>query len=254
MNRLVPGPGLLALTWVAGTREVEDEEGPRTRTLGVARTGRQAHAGAVDPTDRRVDRPPPRYQRSRGSTRGEARRRDLLARITDDLVANGVAEFSLRRAARAAGTTHKVLLYYFDGPEDLIQQALAGLRERRRTSAVNAAAETSGTLGERVRATWPSLVDDEAAPVLDQAVGLAMADPGRYADLARVASQHFLPALTSMFPPAWSDRRKREVAEMTFATLRGLLIEWRTTGDTAGIAAGLNALARALDREEEAKP
>ena len=153
----------------------------------------------------------------------------------------------------AAGTTHKVLLYYFDGPEDLIQQALARLRDRRRTSALSAAAETSGTLGERVRVTWPSLVDDEAAPVLDQAIGLAMADPGRYADLARVASQHFLPALTALFPPAWSDRRKREVAEMTFATLRGLLIEWRTTGDTAGIAAGLNALARALDREEAAE-
>jgi hypothetical protein len=32
----------------------------------------------------------------------------LLDRVTDDL------GFSLRRAARAAGTTHKVLLYHFE--------------------------------------------------------------------------------------------------------------------------------------------
>jgi hypothetical protein len=31
-----------------------------------------------------------------------------------------LVEFSLRRAARAADTTHKVLLYHFDGVDDLI--------------------------------------------------------------------------------------------------------------------------------------
>jgi hypothetical protein len=33
-------------------------------------------------------------------------------------------DFSLRRAARAAGTTHKVLLYYFDGADGLLKQAI----------------------------------------------------------------------------------------------------------------------------------
>ena len=55
------------------------------------------------------------YRRSTGSPRGEARRRELLDRVTDDLAVNGLVDFSLRRAARAAGTTHKVLLYHFDG-------------------------------------------------------------------------------------------------------------------------------------------
>ena len=39
---------------------------------------------------------------------------------------------------------------------------------------------------------------------------------------------------------------------MILAALRGFLIEWRTTRDAAGIAAGLDALSRALDREEQA--
>src|SRR5437763_12402037 len=93
------------------------------------------------------------YRRSAGSPRGEARRRELLERVIDDLAANGLVDFSLRRAARAAGTTHKVLLYHFDGAEDLLAQAIFQLRERRIGNALTAAAQDSarGTLASRVR-------------------------------------------------------------------------------------------------------
>src|ERR1700744_6078464 len=79
------------------------------------------------------DGPPVRagYRRSAGSPRGESRRRELLGRGTDDLAVNGLVDFSLRRAARAAGTTHKVLLYHFDGADDLLAQAIVELRQRR---------------------------------------------------------------------------------------------------------------------------
>jgi hypothetical protein len=49
------------------------------------------------------------YRRSSGSKRGEVRRQAPLERVTDDLAVNGLVDFSLRRAAKAAGTTHKVL-------------------------------------------------------------------------------------------------------------------------------------------------
>src|SRR5881227_4034255 len=98
------------------------------------------------------------YRRSAGSPRGEARRRELLDKVADDLGVNGLVDFSLRRAARAAGTTHKVLLYHFDGPEDLLTRAVLRLRERRITRAVTAAAEQGGSLGARVRSMWPTLI------------------------------------------------------------------------------------------------
>ena len=81
------------------------------------------------------------YRRSTGSARGEARRQQLLERVTDDLAANGLVDFSLRRAARAAGTTHKVLLYHFDGADDLLVQAIVRLRGRRIERALAAATE-----------------------------------------------------------------------------------------------------------------
>jgi AcrR family transcriptional regulator len=193
------------------------------------------------------------YRRSAGSPRGEARRRELLDRVTDDLAVNGLVDFSLRRAARAAGTTHKVLLYHFEGADDLLKQAIFKLRDRRIDRALAAAAEGARrlSLADWVRAVWPVLVGEEAR-VLDQAIGLAMYDSDRYAELGRGASQQYLPTLLSACPEHWPDRRRLEVAEMVLATLRGFLVDARTSGDTAGISAGFEALARALEREEAA--
>src|SRR5215475_4462881 len=188
------------------------------------------------------------YRRSAGSARGEARRRELLARVVDDLAVNGLVDFSLRRAARAAGTTHKVLLYYFDNVDDLLTQAIHQLRQRRVDSGLAAATRPDRrTLADRVRAVWPALIGEESR-VLDQAIGLMMYDPQRYADLGRGASREYLPGLLSILPPDWSDQRKQEVGELILAVLRGFLIDWLTSGDTAGVEAGFEALARALDR------
>lgn len=196
---------------------------------------------------------PAGYRRSAGSARGQARRRELLDRVTDDLAVNGLVDFSLRRAARAAGTTHKVLLYHFDGVDDLLGQAIIRLRDRRIEKGLHAALQgpERRTLAARVRAVWPILVGEEAR-VLDQAIGLAMYDPERYVELGRGASQQYLPSLVSLCPEEWSYRRKLEVAQMILAVLRGFLVDARTGGDTEGVSAGFAALMRALEREEAA--
>jgi len=199
---------------------------------------------------------PAGYRRSTGSPRGQARRRELLEYVTADLAAHGLVDFSLRRAAKAAGTTHKVLLYHFAGAEDLLREAIELLRERRAVSGRAAALDPAHaqSLAERVRAIWPLLVGTgEGQRALDQALGLAMYDPDRHAALAVDAAGHFLPALRAMCPPEWSDQRKNEVAELVFAALRGFLVQRRTGGDGAdGGEAGLAALLRMLEREEAA--
>jgi hypothetical protein len=79
-----------------------------------------------------------------------------------------------------------------------------------------------------------------------------MYDPGRYAGLGREASAQYLPFLLSVCPAGWSGQRKFEVAQMILAVLRGFLVDWLTSGETAGIDAGFEALVRALEREEAA--
>ena len=199
-----------------------------------------------------VDTRPVPYRRSAGSPRGQARKEALLRAVVDDLALNGLADFSLRRAARAAGTTHKVLLYYFNGADDLLGQALPKLRERR-IDAVLAAAGPAGSLADRVRAMWPVLMDDTTGVrVIDQAMGLAMYDPGRYAHLTAEAYPAYTGMLVSWCPPHWTEQRKLEVATLIVATLRGCIAEWRITRDMTHITPALDALTRALEHEEEA--
>jgi AcrR family transcriptional regulator len=212
-------------------------------------------AGCGSAEDRAGARRPAGYRRSTGSRRGEARRLELLERVTEDLAVNGLVGFSLRRAARAAGTTHKVLLYHFDGADDLLRQATLRLRARRIDNALAAATGGPGarSLADRVRAIWPVLMGAESGlRVLDQAIGLALYDPERYGELVRDASRQYLPSLLSLCPAQWAEQRREEVAEMILAVLRGFLVHWLTSGDTTGVDAGLEALARALEREEAA--
>jgi AcrR family transcriptional regulator len=169
--------------------------------------------------------------------------------VTDDVQAHGLADFSLRRAARAAGTTHKVLLYYFQDADDLLQRAVAELRQRRIQSGLAvAAAQQQGSLVERVWALWPVLIGDEDS-ALEQAMGLAMYDPVRYAGLVAGATADYLQALQDLCPETWAPARKAEVAQLVLAALRGLLLARRTTADDTGAQAGRAALERALLRE-----
>jgi hypothetical protein len=147
-----------------------------------------------------------------------------------------------------------VLLYHFDGVEDLLRQVVFALRDRRIGNALTAVAGSSPTLAGRVRAAWESVRDEETRlrRVLDQAMGLAMYDPGRYAELGRGASQQYLPTLVSFCPAHWPEQRKLEVASMILATLRGFLVDLLTSPDGSGAAAGFEALLRAVEREEAA--
>ena len=202
------------------------------------------------------------YRRSAGTQRGQARQRELLELVTADIAENGLVDFSLRRAAKAAGTTHKVLLYHFDGAEDLLRQAVERLREIRLESSMAAAfsAEHAQTLAERVRALWPVITGaQEGGRALDQALGLAMYDPERHGALAADALDRFLPPLRAVCPPEWTEQHKEEVAELVFAALRGFLVQRRTNADGGddggsggGGEAGFAALLRMLEREEAA--
>jgi AcrR family transcriptional regulator len=174
--------------------------------------------------------------------------------VTDDIEQNGLVGFTLRRAAKAAGATHKVLLYHFDGADELLREAVLELRERRiaNTLAALAEAEQADTLAGRVSAIWPVIAADSGVRALDQAVGLALFDPDRYAALARESSSQYLPAFLSLCPADWPEQRKREVAELLIASFRGLLVGWLTNGDDVGLQAALRALVRMVAREDHA--
>lgn len=245
---------------------------PRARACAAATGGKLAHVNTDSdtPSDAVPDAPDAPempgavtgpgpaagYRRSAGSPRGQARRRELLELVTADLAAHGLVDFSLRRAAKAAGTTHKVLLYHFAGAEELLRESVELLRERRAASGLAVALDPGHpqSLAERVRAVWPLLTGSgQGQRALDQALGLAMYDPRRHGALAADAAERFLPPLRALCPEDWSRERKEQVAELVFAALRGFLVQRRTAPDgESGGEAGFAALLRMLEREESA--
>ena len=58
------------------------------------------------------------------------RRDDLLEKIADVLLADGVAESSLRPLAEKIGSSARLLIYHFETKEKLIKCALAVVRMR----------------------------------------------------------------------------------------------------------------------------
>lgn len=191
------------------------------------------------------------YRRSAGSPRGLARRQQLLEQITDDVAVNGLSNLTLRRAAAAAGTTHKVLLYHFQGLDELMTLCVRELRQRRVQRGLASASRAAGSLADKLPAIWSAVSADEAR-VLDEAMGLAMFDPTRYRHLATDATEQYIPALLDLCPPTWPAQRKLEVAHLVLAAMRGMLVNRLTDDHDPGTEAALDALQRAVRREEAA--
>lgn len=74
----------------------------------------------------------------------QARRADALNRIADHMLAHGLAASSLRALAHAAGTSDRMLLYYFADKDELVVAALGAISLR--LAEVLEAAAPSGKL------------------------------------------------------------------------------------------------------------
>jgi AcrR family transcriptional regulator len=60
----------------------------------------------------------------------ETRRAEISERLADHILANGLSGSSLRPLARAAGTSDRMLLYYFADKADMIGAALGVVAQR----------------------------------------------------------------------------------------------------------------------------
>jgi AcrR family transcriptional regulator len=60
----------------------------------------------------------------------EDRRAAALDRIADHMLTHGLADSSLRALAQTAGTSDRMLLYYFAGKDDIVASALSTIAAR----------------------------------------------------------------------------------------------------------------------------
>lgn len=105
--------------------------------------------------------------------RGAQRREELVDRLADHLLAQGLGSASLRVLARAAGTSDRMLLYYFADKDALIAAVLARIAERL-TLQLGEIAAPQPMAPEALRAHLaPALLDDRFWPTMRLWLGIA---------------------------------------------------------------------------------
>lgn len=171
----------------------------------------------------------------------EDRRAALLDAMADHLLAHGLAGSPLRALARAAGTSDRMLLYYFADRDELLGVLLDHVAERLKVM-LDPIDPTPQPWAALLRGMWELARTPALRPYLQLFLDLATA-AGRGEEPHRTAAGRiaggFIDWTAVRLDPAEGPTRAR--ATLLLATLDGLfLIEG--TGRAADAAAALTAL------------
>lgn len=133
----------------------------------------------------------------------------------------------MRRVAKRAGTSHRMLLYHFGSQAQLLREAITEIRRRYLARARAAAEDPLGLARELLADRSPE------ARVLAQGMLRAALEPEQYADLGRDYRDAYLPIIESCLPDAVTGELRSDLAELVLCTVRGALLDATTTGDPA---------------------
>ncbi|MFN0096554.1 MAG: TetR family transcriptional regulator [Dehalococcoidia bacterium] len=170
-------------------------------------------------------------------------REELLAKVMAHVVANGLADASLRELATAAGTSHRMLIYHFGSREGLVAAIVAAMEGQQR-AALAAIAASAASPAEVIRAQWAQLSDPALAPFVRlffEICGQALhRRPGTEGFLASLTAPWIEAAAAAAravgFEPDDVDAR------LGIAAVRGLLLDAVASGNIAGPTASLERL------------
>jgi AcrR family transcriptional regulator len=188
-------------------------------------------------------------------TEDSARKRDLLEAAYGYVLANGLADMSLRPLAKEIGSSPRVLLFLFGSKDELIRALLARAREEELRYL--AGLRSSQDLTAMGRETWAWL----AAPAHRSLLALWVegyarsltGDPGPWAAFGRDTVRDWLDLLASrqLQPDAPAAAEERT---LLLAVLRGALLDLLATSDTDRVTRAvdhhLRTLAPAADYEQ----
>ncbi|HSH01402.1 MAG TPA: TetR family transcriptional regulator [Anaerolineae bacterium] len=125
----------------------------------------------------------------------EAKKEQIVMAITQYLIMEGLGDVGLRQLAAVAGTSDRMLIYYFETKDGLLEQVLEGV-------AANLAEQLDGVLGEHQReggvlvAELLALGDSEpfqsVVRLWFEVVGLAVRGQAPYAAIASLIADNWL--------------------------------------------------------------
>ena len=179
-----------------------------------------------------------------------ARRADLLRGAVHHVLAEGLADLSLRPLAAALGTSARMLVYYFGSKEQLVLDVLAAVR-RQKHEEVQAIVRA-----DSLRAYWSWASGAEGTRYLRlvyEVYGLSVRDPERFGTFLADETAEELAFLRAMFDDVRLPVAERDaLATYTFAAVRGFELDLIATGEVQRINAAFELfeadLARRIQR------
>ena len=159
--------------------------------------------------------------------RDTARRAELAEAATDHALEHGLIGLSLRPLAAALGTSDRMLLYHFDGKDDLIATVIETTSDRSVELIRGLPASRS------VRRAVLDLWEASTSPPLDRcsrlyveaaALGLLGREP--YVKVVQAANERWVDALADHLTASGANRRcARRAANLMDATFMGLQLD-----------------------------
>jgi AcrR family transcriptional regulator len=167
------------------------------------------------------------------------------------LVANGVADLSLRPLASALGTSARLLIFHFQSKEGLILDVLGEVQSRLQKSVLAIPAATPDNPDTTpMKRFWLWATDKENLPylrLLYEVQFIALQNPRVYARYLERSSTDWLDVIERRLP---EPIRTKSIATLCAATFDGLLIETLMSGDLSRTTQALDEFIAMLIREQ----
>lgn len=160
--------------------------------------------------------------------------RELLDRITDHIVRRGLAEAGLRQLAPIAGTSHRMLVYYFGSRDGLLGAVLHELRGVESREIIGRAASRQDAL-ERTWAYYTAPKRQLEMRIFFYLAGQAAHSGSGPSDFTDAVVATWTDELRRVCECEGMDPETAQAeARLLIASLRGLLLDRLLTGDDTG--------------------
>lgn len=189
-----------------------------------------------------------------GSRPDPERRAELLDGAIDYVHEHGLADLSLRPLAQSVGTSARMLLYHFGSKEQLIAEALDGVRRRQHVQVEKWLSNSTprdfvGLL--RRFWEWSTAAETESyGRLFFEAYGMTLIDSARLPGFLDSAVSEWLSVMCTALTDAGLPRESAEdFATGALALHRGLLMDLLATGDRSRVERAHARMLVALERD-----
>jgi len=160
--------------------------------------------------------------------------REFLDRITAHIIERGLSEAALRQLAPIAGTSHRMLVYYFGSRDGLLGAVLHELRGAESREIIGQATSRRDAL-ERVWAYYTAAERQLEMRIFFYLAGQAAHDGQGHADFTDAIVATWTDELRQVCERDGLDPATAQAeARLLIAALRGLLLDRLLTGDETG--------------------